>query len=266
MLIAFITDIHNGPRAYHDGLLRKLSDDAVALTEEFVGAMNRIVRPDLVINLGDVVEDETPEADERHYHQIAQVLRELDCDVLHLTGNHDEVNLSPEQLRALRGPWSAQAPLRAGGFEVLTLATHSDLERTWVEDADVARLEAELGAGEGPAIVCMHHPISEQDLRGNPWFERAPHLALVEGRERVRRVIEASGRVRAVFNGHVHWNHHVVHGGVPYFTIQSLIENVAAPDAAPQPAAAWATAEFGERGVRVEVRGWDSAEWEYPAP
>ncbi len=81
----------------------------------------------------------------------------------------------------------------------------------------------------------MHHSAADQDLRGNRWFEGSPHLCLVRERRAMRRLFEEHG-VLAVFNGHLHWNHLDVIRGIPYVTLQSLIENL--DDDAPGRAAA----------------------------
>ena len=59
MRLALITDVHFGPPATFEGKLRKLSHHALALTREFIHRINTVERPDLVVNLGDVVEDES---------------------------------------------------------------------------------------------------------------------------------------------------------------------------------------------------------------
>ncbi|PIE05295.1 MAG: hypothetical protein CSA75_05505 [Sorangium cellulosum] len=35
-----------------------------------------------------------------------------------------------------------------------------------------------------------------------------------------------SGRAKLGLNGHLHWSHEGIHNGIPYVTIQSLIENL----------------------------------------
>ena len=60
---AAISDAHFGPDATFDGKLRKLSGQAPALTAAFAARMRDEVKPDLVVNLGDAVEDEAPSTD-----------------------------------------------------------------------------------------------------------------------------------------------------------------------------------------------------------
>jgi hypothetical protein len=100
----------------------------------------------------------------------------------------------------------------------------------------------------------MHHPASEMRLDGNRWFDKRPHLARVAERRALREVIEKSGKVLAVFNGHVHWNHLDLIAGIPYVTLQSLIENLD-EDAPGRAAAAYAVCDLDERRLVITVYG-----------
>ena len=124
-----------------------------------------------------------------------------------------------------------------------------------MESGAINELEEQLREGSGPALLFSHHPLGSPDLTGNIWFEHRPHLALLDKRETVQRVIAESGRVMAAVNGHCHWNqlHHQL--GVPYLTLQSLTENVAGPDQEAVPAAAWAVLEIFADQIVVQVAG-----------
>jgi len=264
MRIALISDEHFGPRAYHEGKLRKLTDRAGELTERFVERMNQFVRPDLVINLGDVIEDESRARDLDEYGKFVAILSKLEARVVHVAGNHDQVNLSDDDLRAL---WGHTGELHYSfdfqGFRFVVLRTieYKDTAiRLPREQIDFAR-EA-LAASELPAIVLMHHPASDQDLTGNRWFERAPHVCRVAERKVLRKVLEESGKVRAVFNGHVHWNHLDVIRGIPYVTLQSLIENLD-DDAPGRAAAAFAVCDLEPRRLTVTVHGEETARYQF---
>jgi hypothetical protein len=100
----------------------------------------------------------------------------------------------------------------------------------------------------------MHHPASEMRLEGNRWFEKRPNLCRIVERRALREVIEQSGKVLAVFNGHVHWNHLDIIAGIPYVTLQSLIENLD-DDAPGRAAAAYAVCDLDERRLVVNVYG-----------
>jgi 3',5'-cyclic AMP phosphodiesterase CpdA len=261
---ALITDVHFGRDASFGGKLRKLSHEAGPLTERFVRRMNEVERPELVINLGDVIEDESRDADLGNYRRFVDILSRLDAPVLHVAGNHDFVNLTADDLRALWGHHGALYYSRdIGGihFAILhTLETKDVAVR--LPDERLDWLRSDLEHARPPCVVLMHHPASEMQLVGNRWFENAPHICRVAERRKLREVIQSSGKVVAVFNGHVHWNHLDVISGVPYVTLQSLIENLD-DDAPGRPASAWAICELTEHRLNVDIHGEESARYQF---
>ena len=112
-----------------------------------------------------------------------------------------------------------------------------------------------LGPRCGPLAV-------DQDLRGSPWFEGRPHACLVRERRRIRALFQQHGDVRAVFNGHLHWNHLDVIAGIPYVTLQSLIENLD-DDAPGRAAAAHAVVRLSTKRIVVEVAGAERARYQF---
>ena len=92
---AAVTDLHFGRAAPYRGADRKLTFHAPALTAAFVADMNRRVRPDFVMVLGDVIEDEAPQADLDNYTEAVAILSGLNMPVRYVYGNHDLVNPHP---------------------------------------------------------------------------------------------------------------------------------------------------------------------------
>jgi 3',5'-cyclic AMP phosphodiesterase CpdA len=267
LTLGFVTDLHFGPAAYHDGKLRKLTHHAAELTRGVVRAMNEEIRPDLLVNLGDDIEDESREADLARYTECQDILRTAKAELLNVAGNHDTINLTRDDLTRIWRRDSPSAPLfyslDRGGFHLVVLHT---LERKDVEvripQAQLDWLKDDLARTKLPVVVLMHHSASEQDLGDSFWFKGLAHLALVKERAELRRSFEESGKVRAVFNGHVHRNHLDVIAGIPYVTIQSLIENLD-EDAPGRPAAAHAVAVVTESRITVRVRGNDPARYQF---
>lgn len=280
-VIGVVTDLHFGPEARFDGKLRKLSHRAGALLEAFVERMNREVRPSLVVNLGDDIEDESLEADRARYGEAMQILAGLEAPVLHVAGNHDTVHLGR---RDMLDAWGASDPAKRattlhadgeprlygsfehGGLHVVVLHTQErkDLD-VRIDDEQLAWLAADLEQACQPTVVFMHHAAADMVLVGNRWFERAAHICLVQERRALRSLLERSGKVLAVVNGHLHWNHFALHGGLPYLTLQSLIENLD-DDAPGRPAAAHAVLRFGPRRLLVEVEGEERARFQLDRP
>lgn len=262
MRFALITDIHFGPAASFGGKLRKLSHQAEALTRDFV-ARAKQEDLDLVVNLGDVVEDESRDVDHERYRRFVELLGEIGAPILHVAGNHDQINLSEDDLRALwghTGPLHYSRDLFGVHFVVLnTLETKDVSVRLPASQAEW--LERDLAAAKPPVIVLMHHPASDQDLTGNRWFEKAPHICRVAERKKLRAVLEASGKVVAVFNGHVHWNHFDVIRGIPYVTLQSPIENLD-EDAPGRASRAFALCDLEPHRLVIRVEGEETARYQ----
>jgi 3',5'-cyclic-AMP phosphodiesterase len=262
--IGFVTDLHFGPAAYHDGKLRKLTHHAAELTRSVVRAMNDDLHPDLLVNLGDDIEDESRDADLARYTECQEILRTATAELVNVAGNHDTIHLNRDDLAKIwRHEGQLFYALDRGGFHLVVLHT---LERKDVEvripHAQLEWLKDDLARTSLPVVVFMHHSASEQDFSDSRWFKGLPHLALVKERLELRQILEESGKVRVVFNGHVHRNHLDVIRGIPYVTIQSLIENLD-DDAPGRPAAAYAIATLTESRTVVRVLGNDPARYQF---
>jgi predicted phosphodiesterase len=226
--------------------------------------MNTKTLPKLVINLGDVVEDESPEFDQRRYQEFVEILGGLDCKVLHVAGNHDTVNLEPADLLKL---WNREAELHyqvtLDGVRFIVLHSQEQTDGSVaLPEMQLSWLEQALFASSEPVVLLVHHPLSDLSLRNSYWFSERPHLCRVKNRKAVRRVIEQSNKVRAVFSGHAHLNACDVINSVPYITLQSLIENVEA-DAPGIPAAAHALVSLTDKRLLVEVAGAAPAQYQF---
>lgn len=267
LTLALVTDLHFGPKALFAGKLRKMSHLAPSLTEGVVDELRERVRPDLLVNLGDDIEDESLELDRERYEACQTRLRAAGCPLVNVAGNHDTVHLTHDDLNRA---WGRQGHLHytydLGGYRFIVLHTVERKDVDVALDADqLAWLREELARSPSPVVLLMHHSASEQVLDDSRWFSAAPHLALVRNRADLRQIVRESGKVLAVFNGHLHRNHVDVIGGVPYITIQSLIENVD-DDAPGRAAGAYALASFDERRLVVRVRGLDPARYQFEWP
>jgi 3',5'-cyclic AMP phosphodiesterase CpdA len=260
--IGIVTDLHFGPEARHDGKLRKLTHLAGPLARAFVARMNEL-GPAFIVNLGDDIEDESREADLARYGECQAILREAQAPLVNVAGNHDSIYLNREDLSRF---WQRSGPLyysfdeRGWHFVVLHTLERKDVDVS-IPERQLEWLRADLAAAGTPTVVFMHHSASEQSLDDSRWWPGRSHLALVRERVELRRILEGSGRVRGVFNGHLHWNHLDVIHGIPYVTVQSLTENLD-DDVPGRPAAAHAVVRLHDRGMIVRVRGNDPARYQ----
>jgi 3',5'-cyclic AMP phosphodiesterase CpdA len=263
LTLGIVTDLHFGPEVRWHGKLRKMSHHAAELTEGFVRRMRDEVHPDFVVNLGDDVEDESRAADLARYGECQSILRQAGAPVVNVAGNHDSVNLGKEDLLAF---WGREGELYYsfdhGGFHFTVLHTveepGGDIH---VREPEFAWLRDDLAKAQLPTVVLMHHSASEQDFDDSFWFRGRANRALVQERRELRALFEDSKKVRAVFNGHVHRNHFDVIRGIPYVTIQSLIENVD-DDAPGRASRAHAVVRLDAERMVVRVHGEEPARYQ----
>jgi 3',5'-cyclic AMP phosphodiesterase CpdA len=263
LTLGIVTDLHFGPEARHEGKLRKLTANAGELARAFVREMNEVVKPDLVVNLGDDIEDESREKDLERYGECQAILRTAAAPLVNVAGNHDLVNMNRADISTI---WERTGPLYyafdKGGFRFVVLHTIEAGPLIHVPETQLEWLRAELNAASLPVVVLMHHSASEQDLDDSRWFHGRPEYALVRERAEIRRIFEDSRKVKLVLNGHLHRNHCDVIRGIPYVTVQSLIENLD-EDAPGRPAAAHAVVRLSPERIVVRVRGNDPARYQF---
>ncbi|MFO0618720.1 MAG: metallophosphoesterase [Polyangiaceae bacterium] len=273
------TDLHFGPEALYKGKLRKLTAHAGELVTAFAKDMASRVKPDFIVNLGDDIEDEDHDADLTRYGECLAALETANIDLVHVAGNHDTIHLSTgEVLSAWRrsSAWLGDRlpsdrlyyAFERGGIRFIVLHSVESPDRSIsIHEAQQAWLAEELDRTSLPVIVLVHHSLADQNLAGSRWFEGRAHVCLVQERKEIRALLErhharSERGVLAVFNGHLHWNHVDVIRGIPYVTVQSMIENLD-EDAPGRPARAFAVVRVSPKRVNVDVGGEEPARYQF---
>ncbi len=264
--------------APYEGVVRKLCHQALPLLGDFVEFCNQ-QELTFAAQLGDFIEDipGSVESDRTHFQSGMRVLSGLRAPLLSVIGNHEQVNLSVDEIcslagletpyyrrtfkgvkgvRGLRGVRSLQDD---SALDVLVLFS-SSIEHTdiHISAQQMHWLEAELRDCSDSTIVLVHHPLDEQSLLGNVWFEKYPHYCFVEERVALRKILKESGKVKAVFGGHVHQTSVSRIDGIYYVTIQSLVERTEAGAAS----SAWALVELDKDRLLMRLYGAGPGEFE----
>jgi predicted phosphodiesterase len=223
-----VTDSHyadvdaRGSRPYRESL---------AKMKECVEAMNR-ERVDFLIELGDFKDQDDLPLESKtlsYLRRIEAVFAGFKGPRYHALGNHDHDSLSKEQfLAAAPNPgipkeWSFYR-FDVRGIRFLVLDANFDAKgepydhgRFGWEDCNVpvhelTWLRSELVAAPSPVIVFIH-----QQLDGSGAY-------YVRNAEQVRALLEQSGKVLAVFQGHRHEGATGWICGIPYYTLKGMIE------------------------------------------
>lgn len=255
---ALIADSHIGPEKPYEGQIRKLSRNSVPYLRQLAGEIAGVTKPDFIVQLGDLIEDSASWSED--YSNFASGIGLFDrmpAPTLSVIGNHDQVKLSVDELARLNKMERLYFSRDIAGLHCVVLFSsskdHTDIH---ISSEQQEWLRSDLEATDKPAFIFLHHPLDDQSLQGNVWFEKYPDYCFVEEKRAVRDILESSGKVQAVFNGHVHQNAHSVIGGIHYFTIQSLVEKQGEPDVCSR---SYALVTVEGRKLTVEVCGRDAA-------
>ena len=92
----------------------------------------------------------------------------------------------------------------------------------WMDSALPAKqcrwLEEELQASLEPVLIFIHQNLDSRIKEG----KEDPHV--IKNAAQVRRILEGSGRVKAVFQGHFHKGYRQEILGIPYITVPAMCE------------------------------------------
>ncbi len=251
--LALITDIHHGRFTE-----AKAGPEALRLLDEFIDAVNDL-GADLVVDLGDRINDEDPRSDAESLREVCERFGRLRAPWEFIPGNHDLVNLPIGVCETIVGRplrhfsadlcgchlvfWRADPRQQPGG----RLVGQEDLD--WLAD--------DLRSTSLPAVVFSHVPFGSASVAGNYYFaHNPPGGPAYRNAEAVRRVLEDTESAVLAIAGHVHWNTLTNVDGIRYVTIQSLTETFTTH---PHPAGAWALLEMTPDGFRLEIKGLDQA-------
>ena len=219
--LGLITDLHYadkppaGTRYYRESLT-KLEEAATQFKKD---------QPDLVVELGDLIDAaETVEAEQEYLRRIQQDFLKLPGKKHYVLGNHCVTTLTKQELLSGVGRRDSYYSFDFGGFHfvVLDACFRSDGESygrnnfQWtdanVPAAELAWLQDDLKAARAKTIVFVHQRLDESRHHS------------VKNAAQVRQVLQDSGKVLAVFQGHSHRNDHQEIAGIHYCVVAAMVE------------------------------------------
>ena len=179
---------------------------------------------ELVICLGDLTDHEESHAQEiLNLQAAAKVMVGSQIPTFCVMGNHDGFSFTVEEFYGLLGTQQPQV-YRAGEKTLLFLdacffqsgAHYMPGDSDWTDTflPDPEKLKHQLEAAEGEVIVFLHQNIDPEI--------REDHC--LHNRARVREILEQSGKVRTVYQGHYHPGKVTEHNGIRYVTLPAMCE------------------------------------------
>lgn len=220
-----VTDVHyadtetRGSRHYRDSLSK-----LTAAMEEF---HHRDVA--FVAELGDLINaGPSKKAELEYLEAVCKILKAVDAPKHFVLGNHCVDSLTKAEFLEACGrpaePTYYSFDVRGYHFVVLDANFREDgtpyragnfhWTDTWIPQRQREWLRRDLANAEGlPTVVFIHQNLHD---------EKDPHG--VKNAPEVRKVLESSGDVIAVFQGHMHSGGRVRIGGIPYITLRAMVE------------------------------------------
>ena len=235
-----VSDFHYALEKYLDEKTRcgrKLMQHAEPLLEKFIDEVNETIRPDFVMNLGDLIQDYGDyDEDITTIKAFWAKFGRLNVPVYTCVGNHDlRATKDRGTVAAVLGYEKTTWSVDVAGIHVVVLGTDVDYdavddrgtkyEKHWVSEEDLEWLKQDLKKTTLPTVICLHFGVAEDIQEGNYWFGNCPEEGLIGNRCELKDILKGSGKVRAVFSGHQHWTKALVEDGIPYYLVGSMTEN-----------------------------------------
>lgn len=244
--LAIVTDIHyankdtQGTRNYRASL---------AKLEEALAQWKR-AGVSVAIQLGDLVDaSPTVEMEIEDLRTVLRKLRTLGVPWHFALGNHCVSTLTKAQFLA---EWSREQSfysIASNGYRCVMLDSaftsdgrpyggrEFDWKDAYLPPSQLEWLRTTLTAARERVLVFVHHRLDGDDHYN------------VSNAAAVRAVLEASGKVCAVFQGHQHVNEHRLIGGIHYCTLKAMV------DGAPPESSAYGVLELYADGT-LHLRGY----------
>lgn len=224
--IGLLTDVHyadvppRGSRHYRDSLVKLAA----------AGAEYAKAPTELTIELGDFIDSaDSLEAEKGFLRTVTAHYSKLPGAPHYVLGNHCVSVLTKAEFLEIVGQADAYYSFDQGGFHhvILDACFRSDgvpYQRNnfnwtdaFIPPEELDWLREDLKTARGPVLVYVHQCLDVDPPYG------------VKNAAQVRQVLQASGRVRAVFQGHHHAGGHRRIEGIDYVTLRGMVEGPA-PD------------------------------------
>ena len=221
--VGLVTDLHYadkppaGSRHYRE-TITKLKEVAEHFQSD---------RPDFVVFHGDLIDSaDTLEKEKKHLQTVVKAISAIPFPKHYVLGNHCVDQLKKVEYLQEVGQKDSYYSFDKNGFHFVVLDSCFKSDGTpygrrnfkWtdanVPEPELQWLQDDLKQTTHPTIVFAHQPLDLKDTDAHA----------VKNSSVVRKVLEESGKVAAVFQGHSHRNHYSDIAGIHYCTMVAMVE------------------------------------------
>ncbi len=220
--VGLLTDLHYGDK---EPKINRYYRETLAKLDECVELMNK-ERPDCVVELGDFIDQaETVEEEAAWLDTIESHYAKLEVPRHYILGNHCVATLTKDEFvsHTKMAP-DCRSAFQINGVTFLLLDAcfrhdgvpygrkNSDWRDSFIPAEEAQWIRDELAKADGPVVVLTHQRLD------------ASKVHAVRNAPEIRAILEASGKVSAVFQGHSHKNDLQEIAAIPYCTLPAMIE------------------------------------------
>ncbi len=221
--IGLVTDLHYADKApagsrHYRETLGKLKEAASQFQSD---------RPDFVVFQGDLIDSgKSLEQEKLHLQTVVHAISSIPYPKYYVLGNHCVDQLKKAEFLQGVGQKKSFYSFDQNGFHFVVLDScfksdgtpYGRKNFTWTDanipPEELAWLQTDLKKTTFPTIVFAHQPLDLKDTDSHA----------VKNSSEVRKVLEQSGKVAAVFQGHSHHNKYSEIKGIHYCTMVAMVE------------------------------------------
>lgn len=208
---------------------------ALDYLEDFCVKMNDTFEPNFVFVFGDLIHEDGTKADQQaRLVEIQDMLDTLTMSDRLTCGNHDLVDMTKAEVLTSVSETSLNYTAEISDYLIVSLDAMYENDGTsfggtgqlgagsgYIPKEELDWLENVLELTNRKVIIFLSAVIDEISLEGSYWGEYP--ASFVSNRAEVRKVLEDSEKVVAVFQANFHWSNSMKINGIPYFHIRCLV-------------------------------------------
>lgn len=155
--------------------------------------------------------------------EISSIFRNSGMNLYNVLGNHECTTLTKEESMNCLSMKSPYYFIDTKVCRLFFLDAQDNTCSGLISDEQKKWFQEELSKCSS-AYVFVHQSLAEPEPHDNPWFKKDPSGAMIKNRKEIRDIIENSGKVRLVMNGHLHDIRRQDINGIIYQTLGSWSE------------------------------------------
>lgn len=223
--IGFVTDWEYGDK---QRLKQKITSEAPIELRRVVRYFNETFHPDLIVGGGDYIESSNakPERAKEQLREMNEIYAQAVAPRMYAFGDHDFRSLTQAEVIAALDIRATHEYRDVGDWRIIVIDPNFNKENEHrnakqyvfghMSPKELSWLEATLQT-DRPVIVFSHYsPIPIPNSKGQ-------YIENIDNASEVRKILEQSKRVAAVFSGHNPMGYYEERSGIHYFVIDTLV-------------------------------------------